>query len=53
MKNYMVFDIGGSSVKHAIISENGEFLEKGSYKSEREDFNIFKGNMIDIIKIMS
>ena len=49
MKNYMVFDIGGSSVKHAIISENGEFLEKGSYKSEREDFNIFKENMIDII----
>lgn len=49
MNNYIVLDIGGSSVKHAIISENGEFLEKGSYKSEREDFNIFKQNMIDII----
>lgn len=49
MNNYIVLDIGGSSVKHAIISENGEFLEKGSYKSEREDFNIFKENMIDII----
>ncbi|MBD7911691.1 MULTISPECIES: ROK family protein [Clostridium] len=26
MKNYMVFDIGGSSVKSSIISENGEII---------------------------
>lgn len=49
MKNYIVLDIGGSSVKHAIITENGEFIEKGSYKSERYDFDIFKDSMIEII----
>ena len=46
MKNYIVFDIGGSSVKHAIMTEEGDFITKGSYKSERHDFEIFKDSMI-------
>lgn len=49
MNNYIVFDIGGSSVKHAIITEEGEFLAKASYKSEKNDFEIFKLSMIDAI----
>lgn len=29
MNNYIVFDIGGSSIKWSIINLNGEFLENG------------------------
>ena len=50
MKKYIVFDIGGSSVKHAIVTEDGEFIDKGSYKSEREDFEVFKSCMIEEIE---
>ena len=28
MSKYLVFDIGGSSVKHAIITEEGEFISQ-------------------------
>jgi len=42
MSNYIVFDIGGSSVKYAIMSEEGDFITKGSYKSERNNFELFK-----------
>ena len=49
MKNYIVFDIGGSSVKYAIITDEGEFVSKGSYKSEKDDFELFKVSMIDVI----
>lgn len=48
MKKYLVFDIGGSSVKHAIITEKGEFIEKGSYKSERHNFDIFINKMFEV-----
>ena len=33
MKNYMVFDIGGSSIKWPVITENGDFKENGSIKT--------------------
>ena len=46
MKSYIVFDIGGSSVKHAIMTEEGDFIKKGSYKSERNNFEAFKTLMI-------
>lgn len=42
MKNYIVFDIGGSSVKYAIITDEGEFVSKGSYKSEKMILNYSK-----------
>ena len=50
MNKYIVFDIGGSSVKHAIINENGEILFKGSYKAERDNFDIFIKGMLDVTK---
>ncbi|WP_195428927.1 ROK family protein [Clostridium sp. D46t1_190503_E9] len=49
MNNYIVFDIGGSSVKYAIMTEEGEFLSKGSYKSAKNDFELFKESMINVI----
>lgn len=30
MRNYIVYDIGGSAVKWSVINENGEFLKSGS-----------------------
>ncbi len=50
MKSYIVFDIGGSSVKHAIMTEEGEFIKKGSYKSDRDNFDTFKSSMISEIE---
>lgn len=40
MKNYMVFDIGGSSVKWSVINAVGNIIEKGSIKVAKniEDF---------------
>lgn len=49
MSNYIVFDIGGSSVKYAIMSEEGDFITKGSYKSERNNFELFKTDMENAI----
>ena len=27
--NYLTLDIGGSSIKYALLNETGEFIEKG------------------------
>lgn len=47
MKNYMVFDIGGSSVKWSVINENGEIIEKGSIKVA-DNVNDFFDNLAKI-----
>lgn len=33
MKKYLVLDIGGSSIKYALMSEEADFLSKGSVKT--------------------
>ena len=40
MKNFMVFDIGGSAVKWSVISESGEFIESNKFEvpDNKEDF---------------
>lgn len=40
MKNYVVFDIGGSSVKWSVINDKAEFLKSDSYKTpdNKEEF---------------
>ncbi|WP_271811100.1 ROK family protein [Clostridium beijerinckii] len=40
MRKFMVFDIGGSSVKCSVINENGEFIENGKFNvpSDKEEF---------------
>lgn len=47
MKNYMVFDIGGSSVKWSVINGNGEIIEKGSI-SVADNVNEFFDNLAKI-----
>lgn len=50
MKNYIVYDIGGSSIKYAVMNNEGNFIKKGSYKTSTKDFNIFIKDMIDVAK---
>lgn len=42
MKNYMVFDIGGSSIKWSVITESGDFKENGSIKTPDNKETFFK-----------
>lgn len=37
MKNYMVFDVGGSMIKFAVMTENGDFIEKGELPVHLQD----------------
>lgn len=42
MKNFMVFDIGGSSIKWSVITEKGDFKENGSIKTPDNKETFFK-----------
>ena len=33
--NYLAFDVGGTNVKYAVIDEQGNFFEKGKFKSPK------------------
>lgn len=39
--NYLTLDIGGSSIKYALINKDGEFVEKGSTIAPRESIEQF------------
>lgn len=49
MKNYVAFDIGGSSVKFGVINEIGEILDKGSFETPKEGFDILISEMINVV----
>ena len=42
MKNYISFDVGGTDVKYAIISETGDILRKDFYKSPNNLDDFFR-----------
>ncbi|MFB3161937.1 ROK family protein [Neobacillus sp. 179-J 1A1 HS] len=48
MRNFMVFDVGGTNIKYAVINEQGEFLTKGDFPSSPYDFDQFHNNIISI-----
>ncbi|WP_121611285.1 ROK family protein [Mesobacillus foraminis] len=50
MRNYMVFDVGGTEVKYAVINNNGEFLKKGSFPSSPHDFEKFTSDLLEITR---
>lgn len=50
MRNFMVFDIGGTSVKYAVINQNGEFLTKGDFPSSQHDFDKLQYEIVSITK---
>lgn len=50
MKQYVVFDIGGTHVKYAVMDESGYFLARGKYPSEKNDFAKFKNDLLAVIE---
>ncbi|EPR28962.1 MULTISPECIES: ROK family protein [Geobacillus] len=50
MRYYIVFDIGGTYVKHAVMNEHGDFFEKGRYRSERHDFHQFRDDLLNVVR---
>ncbi|MDR4949046.1 ROK family protein [Neobacillus cucumis] len=48
MKNYMVFDVGGTNTKYAVINENGEFLTKGDFPSTQHDFDKLQYDIVSV-----
>ncbi len=52
MKNYLVFDVGGTYIKYALIQEDGEMLLRDKVASPKESFAVFKETILSIyIKI--
>ncbi|MGY4690967.1 ROK family protein [Salibacterium sp. K-3] len=51
MKQYIVFDFGGTTTKHGVVKEDGIFLEKSSYKTNIEEFLIFKSDLFSVINV--
>lgn len=49
MKNYIAFDIGGSSVKFGLINEEGEILDKGLFETPKEDFDILISRIVEVV----
>ena len=39
--NYLTLDIGGSSIKYAIVNKEGEFLEKGNAPAPKDGIDQF------------
>ncbi|MGG0719615.1 ROK family protein [Robertmurraya massiliosenegalensis] len=51
MNNYLVFDVGGSSVKYAVMNEQGDILTKGDYISSANNFDKFTKEIIKVTNI--
>lgn len=50
MKNYLVFDFGGTSIKYGVINDIGEILEKGSFVTPQESIEKIYENMEVVFK---
>lgn len=50
MKRYISLDIGGTKVKHGIVTENGEIIERGKYDTKHNDLEGFIENLEMIIE---
>jgi predicted NBD/HSP70 family sugar kinase len=53
MEFYIIFDIGGTSIKYAVMDKAAEILEKGSYKTPMTDIDDFFNKIEVIIKQFS
>lgn len=49
MKRYIALDIGGTKVKHGIVTETGEIIERGKYDTQHNDLESFIENLEMII----
>ncbi|MGL5175995.1 MAG: ROK family protein [Cetobacterium sp.] len=53
MKNIVVFDLGGSSVKYGVVNFLGEVLSKGSFPTPTDSFSTLLNSMVSILKSLS
>ena len=49
MKAYMVFDIGGTYIKYAVMNDEAMKLESGKIPTPREGLEVFLQNITDIV----
>jgi predicted NBD/HSP70 family sugar kinase len=49
MKDYMVFDIGGTYIKYAVMNEQGMKLEGGKVPTPQEGLEFFLQNISEIV----
>lgn len=47
--HYLVFDFGGTKIKHGIINESGELIAKSSYNTEKLQFDKFLADLYTTI----
>lgn len=50
MNYYAVLDVGGSSIKYALMNESGEFIEKSSVPTPKESLELFVEQVHFIVK---
>ncbi|WP_102273422.1 ROK family protein [Cytobacillus massiliigabonensis] len=50
MNYYAVLDVGGSSIKYALMDELGEFIEKSSVPTPKESLDLFLDQVHFIVK---
>ncbi|TLG77090.1 ROK family protein [Culicoidibacter larvae] len=48
-ENYIVFDIGGTSIKYALMNDKAEFLMKDSFVTRREDAQLVLKDVADTV----
>ena len=46
--NYAVIDVGGTFIKYAVMTAEGEFLRKGKIPTETEDLDLFLNSIAGI-----
>lgn len=52
MKNIIVFDLGGSSIKYGVITTLGEILFKGSFQTPKDSFETLLNKMFEIFNLL-
>ncbi|WP_313800026.1 ROK family protein [Cytobacillus sp.] len=50
MNYYAVLDVGGSSIKYALMNASGEFIEKSSVPTPKESLELFVEQVYFIVK---
>ena len=48
--NYAVVDVGGTFIKYAVMTAEGEFLQKGKIPTETQDLNLFLESIANIYR---
>lgn len=51
MNKYIVFDVGGTTVKHSVMLEDYTILSKDSYPTQRHHVELFLADMLNVIEM--